>query len=192
MVQKSKILGKHPLVFVTVGSTNFQFNRLFSALDPALKVIETTPHLSIQGGNSIYRSSYRCVKKNKFLDPIALTKIIKKADKIITHAGPATLFLITKHAKYMPLVIPRRKEFKEHVDDHQLFFTKFLKKKLPQKYQKYFLVDPVIDQPIKKYLAEKSQDNILKKYLFTGADLTKLTNNLKKFIESAYENSGSF
>lgn len=128
MVQKGKILGKSILVFVTVGTTPFQFNRLFKAIDEALLELKKPIKLIVQQGESNYQWQYKNVKTYKYLRPDRMIYYIKKADKIITHAGPGSLFLIFKYTKIIPFILARSSVFKEHVNDHQIEFTKFIKK----------------------------------------------------------------
>lgn len=151
MVQKSNTNEKLDLL-ITTGLTKSKFTRL----DKIFKI------------------------KNKVLNPKDLIKKIKKAKKIITHAGLGTLYLITKYAKYLPLIIPRKKKFHEHVDNHQYYFAKFIKKKLPKKYQKYIVLDDIIEEKIKKYLQEKPKINILDKHIFKS-NLKEKNNSREKF-----------
>lgn len=149
MVQKSNIIRKSNIL-ITFGLTNFEFNRLINSLKK-LNIFE---------------------KENK-LSPEVFIYFIKNSKKIISHAGPGTIYLITKNAKYMPLIIPRMAKFKEHVDDHQVFFAKFLKKKLPKKLKKYIVIKENIDKDLINYLKEKPKKNILKKYLFNKSKNSK-------------------
>ncbi|PJE67790.1 hypothetical protein COU95_00380 [Candidatus Shapirobacteria bacterium CG10_big_fil_rev_8_21_14_0_10_40_9] len=74
---------------------------------------------------------------------------LKKARVVVTHGGPATIFLALKYGQNQPLVVPRTKKYNEHVDNHELFFARFLKEKgeigaifpeedLPSKINEYF------------------------------------------------------
>ncbi len=168
MVSEGKILGQSSLIFITVGSTHFQFNRLFSALDKTLINPKDRPFLIVQAGNSNYQWKYKNIKIYNYLSPPKLIQLIKKSDKVIAHAGPATIFLITKYAKNMPLIIPRLKDYQEHVDNHQLFFVKFLKKKLPEDIKRFFVANENLAYSLKKYLNQKPKKNTLNQYLFHG------------------------
>ncbi len=164
MVSKSKILGKPPLVLVSVGSTKFPFVRLLSVFD------------------RVDKKKYKIVKE--FLPTDQFIKIIKKADKIIVHGGPGTIFLAVKYAKNMPLAIPRLAKYKEHVDDHQLFFCKYLKNMLPKYLQKYFVTEEKIDKIVYRYLEEQKIGNDLNKFLFKNINIDKLVSNLKNYVNS--------
>ena len=54
-------------IFVTVGSTNFQFNRLFSSLDEYL--VNKNVHLVAQTGNSQYKWRYKNINIYNYLEP---------------------------------------------------------------------------------------------------------------------------
>ena len=54
---------------------------------------------------------------------------IKKARIVITHGGPASFLDPLKYGK-IPVVVPRKKEFNEHVNNHQLEFSRQVKKRM--------------------------------------------------------------
>ena len=167
MVSKSKTLGQPTLILISVGSTNFPFLRLFSIL------------------KQLNKNKYKIFRN--FMPPNQFINSIKKADKIIIHGGPATIFLAVKNARFMPLIIPRLAKYKEHVDNHQLFFTKYLRNKLSDNLKKYFLIDEKIDNVIDNYLKEKNEINNLNKFLFLNKDENKLVKNLEDYINKLYE-----
>jgi UDP-N-acetylglucosamine transferase subunit ALG13 len=54
-----------------------------------------------------------------------LTEMAHTARAMITHGGPASIALALS-AGHSPVVVPRRPDLKEHVDDHQLRFAAWL------------------------------------------------------------------
>jgi UDP-N-acetylglucosamine transferase subunit ALG13 len=54
-----------------------------------------------------------------------MLKKLEEARIVITHGGPGTIMLARQFGK-KPIVVPRRVEFNEHVDNHQVTFTEFL------------------------------------------------------------------
>jgi len=166
MVSKSKILGKSSLIFVTVGSTDFRFDRLFSVVDKGLIKQNHNITLVVQSGNSQYNWLYKKIIIYKYLNPLKINSFIKKADKVISHSGFASIYLGIKYAKNNPLFVPRLAKFAEHVDNHQLFFTEFLRNKVPDRLKKYFLLEENIDYNIQNFIKERSKKNTLNKYLF--------------------------
>lgn len=163
MVSKSKVLGQRNLIIlISKGTTQNYFYRI----DNYFK--------------SINDNQYKII--NEFQTPSNLIKLIKTADKIIVHCGPATIFLLTKYARFMPLIIPRLTKYKEHVDDHQLHFVKFLRKKVPKKLKKYFIIKEKIKNDIENYLNEEKIENKLKKFLFLNKRKKMLIKKLKDYI----------
>jgi UDP-N-acetylglucosamine transferase subunit ALG13 len=59
------------------------------------------------------------------LDYDQLITSMRHAKTIITHGGPASIFLAWKLGK-IPYVLPRKKQYHEHVDDHQVYFANYL------------------------------------------------------------------
>jgi len=150
MVSKRKIYWKSPLVFVTIGSTQFPFTRLSEAILNCNKIHFNLMHQS-------YKSN---------LSEIKLKNLISKADKIIAHAAPSTLYLIANYARNMPLIIPRRYYLGEAVSDHQLYFASHVANCLPHKLRTYVIMDCNILRYVNNYLSQKDETNILKHYLF--------------------------
>jgi len=171
-------------VFITTGTTRFNFNRLIDSVDQSLMKTKKNPQLTIQV-NKKYNYVFKSKRETKiinFLSPKQLISHMEKADKIIIHGGPATIFLAVKYAKFIPLIIPRLAKYKEHVDNHQFFFVKYLRKSLPNNIKKYFVIDEKIDISIKNYLIEKNKCNNLNKFLFINKNRYKFAKNLEKYI----------
>lgn len=185
MVSKCKILGKSPVVLVTVGTSPFSFDRLFTAIDKALNQDITKRQLIIQQGNSHYRWKYKYKKKFAYLSPKKLQRIIKDSKWIITHGGFGTIFEIAKYASCMPLIIPRLSFFREHINNHQLSFVEYLSAKFPILLKKYFLTQTNIDNNLQWYLQSNHQKNYLKEQLFKKNYQRTIITNLKAFINKA-------
>lgn len=184
MVSKGKILGKSSLIFVTIGTTNFQFERLFLAVDRIVTTTNRKLYLIVQTGNSYYKWQYDNLVLKSYITPKELISYIKKAERIITHAGSSTLYLIAKYAKNTPLVIARQSKYQEIVDAHQVMFIKFLKKKLPAGIRKFFVEKEDVEEEIKNYITNKPTQNKLFQYLFYGNNKDNLINQLDNFITS--------
>ena len=175
-------------IIITIGTTPFEFKRVNKLIPILLKKKDINKIIfqnTINNFNIYVKKS--CIKNKKFkiaknLSPKNLINYIKTADKIIAHGGPATIFLLTKYAKVMPLIIPRLAKYKEHVDDHQLHFVNFLRKKVPKKLKKYFIIKEKIKNDIKNYLNEKKIENQLKKFLFLNKRKNMLIKKLKDYI----------
>lgn len=160
------------MIFVTVGTTKFPFNRLLKTVDRVLVDSGGREKLVVQSGNSTYGFKYPYTKTKKEYSFKDFINYLKKARVIITHGGPATLYLIFKFSKYYPLIIPRRKEFGEHVNDHQVCFANifFPKTKVKILFQDEgfegelgaYLKSP---QPNKKKIFFNSPESLIKKLI---------------------------
>ena len=101
------------MIFITLGSQKFQFNRLLKAVDD-LKLNE---EIFAQIGYSDYQPIHYAYKK--FLDRNEFAEIMDNADIIITHGGTGTIIRAVKMGKKV-IAVPRLAKYGEHVDDHQL------------------------------------------------------------------------
>lgn len=109
------------MIFVTLGSQNFQFNRLLIEIDRLVEEGKITEEVFAQIGYSDYKP--KNYKFNKFLNRDEFNDIMSKCDKVITHGGTGAIIGAIKKRKKV-IAIPRLSEFGEHVDDHQLQITK--------------------------------------------------------------------
>lgn len=116
------------MIFVTLGTQKFQFNRLLKYIDEKKKSGEINEEVFAQIGNSDYiPTNY---KFKDFLNKDEFEDYIKKADLVITHSGVGTIISAININKPV-IVVPRLAKFGEHVDDHQLQIAEsFSKKKL--------------------------------------------------------------
>lgn len=105
------------MIFVTVGTHEQQFNRLVKYMD-GLRLEE---EVIIQSGYSDYVPKY--CKYEKMLPYQKMVELVEKARIVVTHGGPSSIMLPLQMGK-MPIVVPRQKEYGEHVNDHQLEFVR--------------------------------------------------------------------
>ena len=183
MSSKNKDIKSMSLVFITTGSTKFPFDRILSSVDRILSNTKNAFFVIAQTGGSNYKWLYKNIKEEVYIKPEEISRYIKNAKKIISHGGPVSIYQIIKYAKYVPLVIPRLAKFGEHVDDHQLYFSKFLKNQLPSNLKKYFVTEENSNKVIENYLNEKNIENDLKKYLFKHHYKSKVISEITNFIE---------
>lgn len=105
------------MIFVTLGSQKFQFNRLLEEIDRLIKTGKITESVFAQTGYSTYQPKYFLYKD--FLDQEAFKNCIEKSSFVITHGGTGAIIGSLKKGKKV-ISVPRRVEFGEHVDNHQL------------------------------------------------------------------------
>lgn len=111
------LLGGVNLIFVTLGSQKFQFNRLLQALDDLIDKNVLKEKVFAQTGYSDYAPKHFDYKD--FLSRDEFIKCEEKADYIITHGGTGAIIGAVKKGKRV-IAVPRLAKYGEHVDDHQL------------------------------------------------------------------------
>ncbi|PGT82982.1 MULTISPECIES: PssE/Cps14G family polysaccharide biosynthesis glycosyltransferase [Bacillaceae] len=105
------------MIFVTVGSQKFQFNRLLEEIDHLIqKKVLKSDEIFAQIGYSTYEPNYYSFKP--FLNKDEFMQMIDKSSIIITHGGTGSIITAVKKGKVV-IGVPRKKEFGEHVDNHQ-------------------------------------------------------------------------
>jgi beta-1,4-N-acetylglucosaminyltransferase len=102
------------LIFVTIG-TQRSFDRLVMKMDEIAGTIDE--EVLIQTGNSKYVP--RRARHFTFLDRGEIRKYNQLARVVITHAGVGSIIDALEHKKPL-IIVPRRKEYGEIADDHQL------------------------------------------------------------------------
>lgn len=105
------------MIFITLGSQKFQFNRLLQAVDELIVRKVITDRVFAQTGYSDYTPKHYEFKA--FLSHTDFDKAEEKADIIITHGGTGAVINAVKKGKKV-IAVPRLAKYGEHVDDHQL------------------------------------------------------------------------
>jgi len=109
------------MIFVTLGSQKFQFNRLLEAVDNLVAEGRITEEVYAQIGYSNYEPQHFVFKQ--FLDREEFSKMTERADIVITHGGTGAIIGAVKKGKKV-IALPRLAQYGEHVDDHQLQILK--------------------------------------------------------------------
>lgn len=110
MVQSIKL-------FAILGTQKFPFNRLIKALDELVeKGIYLPGEICIQ--SAYYDYVPQKTKYCKLLPPAEFISLIKETPVIITHAGVNSILTCMQQNKHF-LIVPRLKQYGEHVDNHQ-------------------------------------------------------------------------
>ncbi len=112
------------MIFVTVGTHEQPFDRLIEYMDKLAATIEED--VVIQSGFSTYVPQ-NCTWK-KLFSYTEMNTNVEQARVVITHGGPSS-FIAPLQIGKIPIVVPRRKEFNEHVNDHQLNFCREVAKR---------------------------------------------------------------
>jgi UDP-N-acetylglucosamine transferase subunit ALG13 len=157
-------------LFVILGTQKFPFNRLIKALDELVeKKIYRGEDILIQANFFDYFPKFAKYIKLISLDEFNI--ILFNADIVITHSGVNSIISCIKQQKKF-IIIPRLKQFGEHVDDHQLEIANIMRKQFD-----VLVVDDLKDLPI---FIKKSLTHIYKPWNFNNQ---ALLNSIKEFIE---------
>lgn len=105
------------MIFVTLGSQKFQFNRILKEIDNLIELGIINDSVFAQIGYSDYIPKRYSVKQ--FLDREEFIEKIELADVVITHGGTGAIIGALKKEKKV-IAVPRLSKYGEHVDDHQL------------------------------------------------------------------------
>lgn len=112
------------MIFVVIGTSSWNFDRLIRAVDEIAPTLEEKVIMQI--GNSNYipvNSEYFRYKPKKEVE-----EIYKDASLIICHAGIGSIISSSKFHKNI-VVVPRRKDYGELLDDHQAEIGRKLEKR---------------------------------------------------------------
>ncbi len=109
------------MIFVTVGTHEQPFDRLIRKMDEIKGQNLIPDDVFIQVGYSKHVPQY--CNFERFLGYEEIDKRVCEARIVITHGGPGSIMLPFKYHK-VPIVVPRQRQFDEHVDDHQVLFAK--------------------------------------------------------------------
>lgn len=105
------------MIFVTLGSQKFQFDRLLIKLDELIEKGTITDEVIAQIGASTYQPKH--FRAIAFMDRQEFADTMDKCNIVITHGGTGVIIGAVKKGKKV-IAVPRLARFGEHVDDHQL------------------------------------------------------------------------
>jgi UDP-N-acetylglucosamine transferase subunit ALG13 len=107
------------MIFITVGTSHVPFDRLVRAVD----LIAGAEPVIVQHGASQVRPVRATLVD--FLPFDEVMEHMRFARVVVTHAGVGSVMAALSAGK-RPLVVPRRRSFRETSDDHQLEFARRL------------------------------------------------------------------
>lgn len=169
---QGKIYGWIDMIFVTVGNDFRSFDRLLSKIDEI--ALRTPKEIVIQKGYSRY-----CPRNAKYFDFVPLDtaiEYVKNSELVISHVGIGTIILCKEYGTPI-LVLPRRKRYGEHMNDHQLEIAKVLEER---ESQNIFVVYEE-DQLEEKILKVLKQGTVCTPVQNVGRE--NLVGTIKEFIE---------
>ncbi len=105
------------MIFVTVGSQKFPFDRLVQRVDELAGEGIIREEVIIQTGACRYRP--RHCRYQAYFDRKRFEELLERCSIVITHGGAGTIVTALRRQKKV-IVVPRLARYGEHVDDHQL------------------------------------------------------------------------
>jgi UDP-N-acetylglucosamine transferase subunit ALG13 len=105
------------MIFVTLGSQKFQFDRLLQKLDELIEKGVITEPVTAQIGASNYLPKH--FEYVRFMDREQFAKTMDACEIVVTHGGTGVIITAVKKGKKV-IAVPRLAMYGEHVDDHQL------------------------------------------------------------------------
>lgn len=105
------------MIFITVGSQKFQFDRLLKAVDELVAGGTIDDEVFAQTGASNYKPQH--YESKDFLNREEFQSVMGRSTIVITHGGTGAIIGAIKRGKKV-VSVPRLKKYGEHVDDHQL------------------------------------------------------------------------
>lgn len=158
------------MVFVTVGSQKFQFDRLIKAVDAlcADGIIESG--CFAQTGACAYEPQH--MEHKDFLDREEFRARMDACDTVITHGGTGAIIGAVKDGKKV-IAVPRHARYGEHVDDHQV--------EIVRQFAEMGLIEPCYET---EELAEAYRRSQEKSYLAYTSNTDKFVADLGGYIDS--------
>lgn len=109
-------------LFISVGS-RFAMNRLLQNTEAVLQ-----KHSNLSAKAQVGHSSFQSkrIQTTQWADALEFDRAVSDCDIFISHAGMGNILLAAKHKKPI-IIMPRRVNQGEHINDHQLWTAKALK-----------------------------------------------------------------
>lgn len=157
------------MIFVTVGSQKFQFNRLLKKIDELIEDKTITDKVFAQTGYSDYKP--KNYEYKDFLTQDEFNNKIEESDLVITHAGTGVIINAIKRGKKV-IGVPRLAKYNEHVDDHQV--------QLLKEFKELNYIEVAKDTDELKEKIKNIDNETFRKY---ESNTDKIIEDIRKFIE---------
>ncbi|MCD5535975.1 glycosyltransferase [Lactobacillus delbrueckii] len=163
------------MIFVTVGTHEQPFNRLIEKMDELVEKGEIKEKVVVQYGFSTYDAKHCEMYKMMSFDEMQQT--FKDARIVITHGGPSSFVEALQYGK-VPIVVPRQLKFNEHVNNHQVDFTKLISERMNNIIPVYDIAN--LGQTIADYdtIVKKKNSGESSNNLKFNADLDKIVDEM--------------
>lgn len=157
------------MIFVTLGSQKFQFDRLLQKIDDLIANEIIKDEVLAQSGYSNYVPKH--YKTVNFMDRDEFAECMSRADIVITHAGTGAIIGAVKKEKKV-IAVPRQEKYGEHVDNHQF--------QIVEQFEEMQLIEPCYEVDD----LEKAYENVFKKqYEKYQSNTQTILNDIINYLE---------
>ena len=105
------------MIFVTVGSRNYPFDRLFKKLDELYKDGTLSEEAFAQIGTSAYKPRHFSYKE--YISPQEFAEKIEEAHIVVSHGASGSIMKALNAGKKV-IAVTRLEKYGEHINDHQI------------------------------------------------------------------------
>ena len=105
------------MIFVTVGSRGYPFDRLFKKLDELYEEGTLTEEMFAQIGTSTYKPKHYEYKD--YITPEEFVEYINRADIVVSHGASGSIMKALNAGKKV-ITVTRLEKYGEHINDHQI------------------------------------------------------------------------
>lgn len=105
------------MIFVTVGSRNYPFDRLFKKLDELYEQGILTDRMFAQTGTSVYRPKH--FEYKDFISQEEFLQRVQEADIVVSHGASGSIMKALNAGKKV-IAVTRLEKYGEHINDHQI------------------------------------------------------------------------
>lgn len=109
------------MILVTVGTHEQPFDRLIQCIDEIAREHILNDEFIVQRGFGRYQPQF--CRYEDFFTYTDMVQLVSNARIVITHGAPSSFIMPLKIGK-IPIVVPRKKCFREHINDHQVCFVR--------------------------------------------------------------------
>lgn len=113
------------MILLTVGSWHRGFDRLVKAVDELKQQGVIAEDVHAQIGDGKYKPEH--LKWVDYIEPAEFDSLTEQSRLLIAHAGMGTIATALKYSKPI-IVMPRKHELGEHIDNHQFATVEALEK----------------------------------------------------------------
>ena len=105
------------MIFVTVGSRQYPFDRLFKKLDELYENGTLTDAMFAQTGTSTYKPMH--YEYSAFISPEEFLQKINEANIVVSHGASGSI-MKALNARKKVIAVTRLEKYGEHINDHQI------------------------------------------------------------------------